>query len=70
MYPHIDLHVALQSTHGEFLRLLSLIANKQADAYFQALDYMPHKEEFCHRRSVSFSSTSVHSNDARMPETP
>ena len=36
-----------------YLRLLCLIANKQADAYFHALGYMPHKEEFCYRRSVS-----------------
>ena len=38
--------------HGEFLRLLFSLVNKQADAYFQALGYydddQPHKQEFCY----------------------
>ena len=40
------------SIHGEFLRLIFFIANKQADDCFQALGYLPHKQEFCHRRRV------------------
>ena len=40
--------------HGEFLRLLYFIANKQASDYFPDLGYEPHKEEFCHRRGVYF----------------
>ena len=40
--------------HSEFLRLLYLIADKQASDYFADLDYEPHKEEFCHRRGVFF----------------
>ena len=33
--------------HGEFLRLLYFISNKQAVAYFEALGYEAHKAEFC-----------------------
>ena len=40
--------------HGEFLRLLFLLANKQADDCFQALGYQPHTHKFCHRRRVFF----------------
>ena len=40
--------------HGEFLRLLFFLSNKQADDYFAALGYEAHKEEFCHRSSVFF----------------
>jgi hypothetical protein len=40
--------------HGEFLRLLFFLSNKQADDYFAALGYEAHKEEFCHRRCVFF----------------
>jgi hypothetical protein len=40
--------------HGEFLRLLFFLSNKQADDYFADLGYEAHKEEFCHRRSVFF----------------
>jgi hypothetical protein len=43
--------------HGEFLRLFFLLANKKADDYFAALGYQPHKQEFCHRRSVFFQQT-------------
>jgi len=42
------------SIHGEFLRLLFFLSNKQADDYFAALGYEAHKEEFCHRRGVFF----------------
>ena len=42
--------------HGEFLRLLFFLSNKQADDYFAALGYEAHKEEFCHRRGVCFHS--------------
>ena len=31
--------------HGEFLRLLYFLADKQASDYFTALGYEPHKEE-------------------------
>ena len=40
--------------HGEFLRLLFFLSNKQADDYFATLGYEAHKEEFCHRRGVFF----------------
>jgi len=40
--------------HGEFLRLLYFISNKQAVDYFEALGYDAHKAEFCHRRGVFF----------------
>ena len=40
--------------HGELLRLLYFISNKQAVDYFEALGYDAHKEEFCHRRGVFF----------------
>jgi hypothetical protein len=40
--------------HGEFLRLLYFISNKQADDYFEALGYQPHSKEFCQRRGVFF----------------
>ena len=43
--------------HGEFLRLLFFLSNKQADSSddgFAALDYNAHKEEFCHCRGVFF----------------
>ena len=40
--------------HGEFLRLLYFISNKQAVDYFEALGYDANKEEFCHRRGVFF----------------
>jgi hypothetical protein len=42
--------------HGEFLRLLFFLSNKEADDYFAALGYEAHKEEFCHRRCVFFYS--------------
>jgi len=40
--------------HGEFLRLLYSLADRQASDYFTALGYEPHKEEYCHRRGVYF----------------
>ena len=40
--------------HGELLRLLFFLSNKQADDYFEVLGYQAHKEEFCHRRGVFF----------------
>ena len=40
--------------HGELLRLIFFLSNKQADDYFAALGYQPHKQEFCHRRGVFF----------------
>ena len=45
--------------HSAFLRLLYFIADKQASDYFADLDYEPHKEEFCHRRAVSSSISTV-----------
>ena len=44
--------------HGEFLRLLYFISNKQALDYFESLGYDAHKEEFCHCRGV-FSTTTA-----------
>jgi hypothetical protein len=40
--------------HGELLRLIFFLSNKQADDYFEVLGYQAHKEEFCHRRGVFF----------------
>ena len=40
--------------HGEVLRLIFFLSNKQADDYFAALGYQPHEDEFCHRRGVFF----------------
>jgi hypothetical protein len=40
--------------HGELLRLLFFLSNKQADDYFEVLGYQAHKEEFCHFRGVFF----------------
>jgi hypothetical protein len=40
--------------HGELLRLLFFLSNKQTDDYFEVLGYQAHKEEFCHRRGVFF----------------
>jgi hypothetical protein len=38
--------------HGELMRLLFFLSNKQADDNFEVLGYQAHKEEFCHRRGV------------------
>jgi hypothetical protein len=40
--------------NGELLRLIFFLSNTQADDYFAALGYQPHKQEFCHRRGVFF----------------
>ena len=40
--------------HGELLRLIFFISNKQAEDNFEALGYQPHRQEFCHRRVVFF----------------
>jgi len=48
------LHGDVFGIHGEFLRLLFFLSNKQADDYFAALGYEAHKEEFCDRRGVFF----------------
>jgi len=40
--------------HGELLRLIFFLSNKQAYDYFAALGYQPHEQEFCHRRGVFF----------------
>jgi hypothetical protein len=40
--------------HGEFLRLLYFMSNKQAVDYFEALGYDAHKKKICHRRGVFF----------------
>jgi hypothetical protein len=42
--------------HGELLRLMFFLSNKQADDYFEVLGYQAHKEEFCHRRGAFFTS--------------
>ena len=55
---HVAFLPACMSTsgriHGELLRLIFFLSNKQADDYFAALGYQPHKQEFCHRRGVFF----------------
>jgi hypothetical protein len=55
---HVAFLSACMSTsgriHGELLRLIFFLSNKQADDYFAALGYQPHKQEFCHRRGVFF----------------
>jgi hypothetical protein len=55
---HVAFLPACMSTsgriHGERLRLIFFLSNKQADDYFAALGYQPHKQEFCHRRGVFF----------------
>ena len=40
--------------HGELLRLIFFISNKQAEDYFETFGYQPHSQEFCHRRGVFF----------------
>jgi hypothetical protein len=50
-------HVYLGRIHGELLRLIFFLSNKQADDYFAALGFQPHKQEFCHRRGVFFQQT-------------
>jgi hypothetical protein len=42
------------SIHGELLQLIFFLSNKQADDYFAALGYQPHKQQFCHRSVVFF----------------
>ena len=39
--------------------LRHFISNKQADDYFEDLGYDAHKEEFCHRRGVFFTTTAA-----------
>jgi hypothetical protein len=55
---HVAFLPAYMSTsgriHGELLRLIFFISNKQAEDYFEALGYQPHSQEFCHRRGVFF----------------
>jgi hypothetical protein len=55
---HVAFLPACMSTsgriHGELLRLIFFISNKQAEDYFEALGYHPHSQEFCHRRGVFF----------------
>ena len=40
--------------HGELLRLIFFLSNKQAEDCFAALGYQPHRQEFCLRRGVFF----------------
>jgi hypothetical protein len=40
--------------HGKPLRLIFFLSNKQAEDYFAAFGYQPHRQEFCHRRGVFF----------------
>ena len=55
---HVAFLPACMSTsgriHGELLRLIFFLSNKQAYDYFAALGYQPHEQEFCHRRGVFF----------------
>ena len=43
--------------HGEFLRLIFFLSNKQADDYFAALGYQAHKEEFVTATASSSTAT-------------
>jgi hypothetical protein len=43
--------------HGELLRLILFISNKQAKDYFEALGYQPHSQGFCHRRGFFSQQT-------------
>ena len=40
--------------HGELLRLIFFLSNKQAEDYFAALGYQPHREEFVTVAAVFF----------------
>jgi hypothetical protein len=55
---HVAFLPACMSTsgriHGELLRLIFFLSNKQAEDYFAALGYQLHRQEFCHRRGVFF----------------
>jgi hypothetical protein len=55
---HVAFLPACMSTsgriHGELLRLIFFLSNKQVDDYFAVLGYQPHKHEFCYRRGVFF----------------
>ena len=55
---HVAFLPAYMSTsgriHGELLRLIFFLSNKQAEDYFASLGYQPHSQEFCHRRGVFF----------------
>ena len=57
-YRRVAFFLACMSTsgriHGELLRLILFISNKQAKDYFEALGYQPHSQEFCHRRGFFF----------------
>jgi hypothetical protein len=43
--------------HGELLRFIFFMSNKQAEDLFEALGYQPHSQEFCHRRGVFFQQS-------------
>jgi hypothetical protein len=45
--------------HGELLHLIFFPSNKQAEDYFAALGYQPHRQELCHRRCVFFQQKCV-----------
>jgi len=55
---HVAFLPACMSTsgriHGDLLRLIFFISNKQAEDNFEALGYQPHSQEFCHRCDVFF----------------
>ena len=55
---HVAFLPACMSTsgriHGKPLRLIFFLSNKQAEDYFAAFGYQPHRQEFCHRRGVFF----------------
>ena len=55
---HVAFLPACMSTsgriHGELLRLIFFLSNKQGEDHFAALGYQPHRQEFCLRRGVFF----------------
>jgi hypothetical protein len=62
---HVAFLPACMSTsgriHGELLLLLFFLSNRQADDYFAALGYQPHRqEEFCHRSSKTGAPSGWH----------
>ena len=55
---HVAFLPACMSTssriHGELLRLIFCISNKQAEDFFEPLGFQQHSQEFCHRHRVFF----------------
>ena len=60
---HVAFFPACMSTsgriHGELLRLIFFISNKQAEDYFEALGYKPHSQEFVTVTASSSTTTAA-----------